>query len=438
MKTHDEHALFQLLNAFLEALPDAFERRRRDTVWTPPLAAFALLLLTLQSDNRGYDSLLATLRMARADILQATSCPSGFCRARQKLTEAVLKPCWDALRACMGDLFDDIHPMVHGYRLVAIDGVWINARRSHKLFKQLRKSKRGRPVKIPKGQPQMLVVAIVDVLTRTPIAWECLAPGEGERAAAKRLAKHLGSQDILLADRGFPARDLLQQLTNNGTKFIIRMTSGASAFSEVHTFCETNGKDRKVIIRLGKGRQAPTTSARLLRGHPQASSKKSKRPKDWILLTNLPRNKKWKKGVILDLYRERWGIETFFRELKQILGADYFHAHSLEGMKAEITMAMLAGTLVAAAEMIALTVTHQRMPAWNEIHQRRCNRVTLKTIILTIILKDPRTVDIKELLDHELGIAGRRAQKRRPGRTYPRICKSFYGKWRIGFRKKYA
>ncbi|MDY6874472.1 MAG: IS4 family transposase [Chloroflexota bacterium] len=433
METHHEHALFQVLNAFLRALPEKYTRERKDGVWTPELTAIALLIMSLEAGGVGYSSILSMLSMGRTDLVKRKPHESSFCRARQKLTQAMLDAAWKAMRACCADMFADLHPCVHGYRLVGIDGVWINARRSKALFRATRKRKRGRPPMICKGQPQILVVALVDVLTHTPISWEYVQPGKGERSVAEKLMKHLDHRTILLADRGFPSRKILDSLDERGAKFIMRVSDGKTALNEVRAFRETGGKDRKVLMQIGQGRKARFINARLIKGHPQP--KHAGKNDDWVLLTNIRRCKRWKKHIILDLYHERWGIEVFFRELKTILSADHFHSETLDGVLQELTFSMLAATMISCAEIIARTVESESRPRWNDTRQKKANRTTLRTIVLMALIKDPRTCDIAELLDQELEIAWRRAQKRRPGRSAPRICRSFYGKWKSGFKR---
>ncbi len=145
METHRQHPILHLLDAFLGPLGDTFQRARSDLVWTPKATAIGLLLLVLESTERGYESLLSTLRTMRPDVLDRTSHESSFCRARQKLTTPLLDRAWSAFREAMEAMFDDVHPCVFGYRLVAIDGVWINGRRSKSLFRAVRKKRRGRP-----------------------------------------------------------------------------------------------------------------------------------------------------------------------------------------------------------------------------------------------------------------------------------------------------
>ena len=432
----NEHALLQLLNAFLEPLGDKFERLRPDQKWTPRITAMALLILVLENSAMGYETLLSTLRMTRSDLLSADSSPSTFCRARKKLTPVLLAQCWESMRDCMMSLFDDIHPAVRGLRLVAIDGVWVSGPRARVLFRELSKAKRGRPPKDFKGQPQVLVVCLVDVLTRTPIAWEYAKPGHGERSAAEKLLPYLNDTTILLADRGFPSRTLLDELLKTGTKMVMRMCSGATAFKEVQQFWALSKHDQRVRIALGNDKNSKTMTGRLVRGRPVAGAVQSG-TEEWVLLTNLSRHA-WNRRMILRLYHERWGIEVMFRELKSIIGVDRFHAHDFAGIQAEMIMAMLAASLMSAAELIALTVKHGRMPNWDDVSQQRCNRAVLATIVLNVLKSNPQIYDVSGLIDQELRIAALRARKRRPGRSYPRICKSFYGKWKNGFKKQAA
>jgi hypothetical protein len=439
MRNPLRHPLIVLLDAFLAPLGDKFQRRYADTQWTPRLVAVGLLMTVLRAYQGGYDSLVRTLGMARPDLVAREPSPSAFCRARRKLTTQMLDLGWQSFRSCMEGLFIDVHPAVFGHRLVAIDGVWLNGRRSGSLFRALRKRQRGRPPRDPQGQPQMLLVVLVDVLTRAPIAWQEVRPGTGERAAAAVLIKHLNHRTILLADRGFPSRKILELLQDSGTRFVIRMTTGATAFAEVQAISGSKRKDRDCQIRLGEKTSSRTLDGRIVRGQPTpAGDTDGGNGQEWILLTNLPRNSRWTRATILHLYHQRWAIETFFRELKQVLNADHFHAQSLDGMRQEICMAMVAAAMISAAEMLALTVRHGRMPTWHDAHQQRCNRATLATTVRQMLLTDPTLREVDEMLDDALGISALRAIKRRPGRRYPRICKSFYGKWKHGFKSKAA
>ncbi len=77
----------------------------------------------------------------------------------------------------------------------------------------------------------------------------------------------------------------------------------------------------------------------------------------------------------------------------------------------ELAFSMLAATLVSCAEILARTVEAGARPKWSDTTQKKANRTTLRTIVFMAIIKDPRTCDVAELLDEELGIAWRRAKK---------------------------
>jgi hypothetical protein len=211
------------------------------------------------------------------------------------------------------------------------------------------------------------------------------------------------------------------------------MTTGTSAFGEIRDALAGSRKDRNVSLTMEKRHPHTLWHGRLVLGQPR--EREGKTAQEWCLLTNLPRNHTWTRSVILDLYHQRWGIETFFREWKAYWSGDSFHSHSLEGMEQEVTMSMLAASMVAAMELTALVITQGRMPRWNDPIQKRCVRPVLTMTLELLVVMDPRYRDVPQWLDEVLLLSGLHAPKRRPNRRFPRICKSFYGKWKHGFKR---
>jgi hypothetical protein len=64
--------------------------------------------------------------------------------------------------------------------------------------------------------------------------------------------------------------------------------------------------------------------------------------REMIFLTH---NLEWSAQTIADLYRCRWGIETFFKELKQTLPLADFLGHSERAVKWQVWTALLAYVL---------------------------------------------------------------------------------------------
>jgi len=439
MKKLQLHALSQILDAFLQPLGEKFSRLYNDTKLIPSNTAVGILMMVMNATDHGYESVMRHLRFTRPDLISAEPSAGAYCRARMKFTEEMFRLGWSNLQKCMTELCADAYPLVHGKRLVAIDGVVFSGRRSKRLFKQLRKKTRGRPPKKNKAQPRLTVVVLVDVLTRAPIAWAELEPGTGERVAAKKLLKYLDSTCILLADRGFPSRELLGFMRDAGIHFVMRMLSGVNAFREVSDIISLRKKkDIECVISCGESKKSGSILVRLIRCVPRKMSKKHPRknmPEEWALITTLPCNSRWTKTIIMELYHERWAIETFFRDTKELMNADTFHSHSLEGMLQEISFMMLAGVLVAASEICAQDTDDIPPEKWNNDRKKLCNRATLITTIRDMISVDPTHRNIEEALDEALGNSQKRAQKRRPGRWYLRISKSTYSKWKAKFHK---
>ena len=62
-----------------------------------------------------------------------------------------------------------------------------------------------------------------------------------------------------------------------------------------------------------------------------------------VFLTN---NTEWAASSVVDLYGCRWGIETFFKELKQTVQLVDFLGHSANAVKWQVWMALLVHLLM--------------------------------------------------------------------------------------------
>ncbi len=193
-----------------------------------------------------------------------------------------------------------------------------------------------------------------------------------------------GKDDILLADRGYPSRAFIGALVMTGCRFVVRMQSGKSAFSEVRgiqkrrvrdAYAKIKTPDQDLILRHVRASGGP--------GRPRRNSSRQ----TLFLLTNLTST--YSPRRIEAIYRHRWGIETMFRELKCTLQAESIHAESMEGVVQELDAMLLHLTMAAileiaaVAEMIKSCMT---WPSWRRYHS--VNRTTMLAIIATMLLSD--------------------------------------------------
>ena len=272
------------------------------------------------------------------------------------------------------------------------------------------------------GKPQVLLVVLTDALTRLPIA-RVVLPGNGsERAAAKLLLAHLQQSDILVADRGYHGRELLEAIHATGCRYVLRVPGGKSAWKEMRGLQCRRCRDALVAIEFTNTEKPLFVRHLRISGGPGRPRRGSKR-EVLFLLTNLPSS--WSPKNIETVYRARWGVETMFRELKATLELDRLHARTLAGVIQEIDACCLHLAIAAFLDMATLN-QHT-----DSTESRRTKYLTNRTVLLAIVaLVFMRRDDaVLERAGIAARTAARRAQRIRPGRRAPRR-KRMFGKAR--------
>ncbi len=65
-----------------------------------------------------------------------------------------------------------------------------------------------------------------------------------------------------------------------------------------------------------------------------------------VEMTFITNNLEWSAGSICDLYKARWAIESFFKQIKQVLQICDFFGHSKNAIQWQVWMALLAYVLL--------------------------------------------------------------------------------------------
>jgi hypothetical protein len=402
--------LYDIRTAILKSQPDRY--RRKQGIMPPAIAMICLIGMTSIGMRTGYEPLMTMLFLTLGHEFGWTGDPaaSSFCRARQKLTQAMFDSLQQAVHRAAGPSLACYMPRIRGHRLVAIDGSWITVPNSKVLRKALGIHRIG-PTRRSMKRPQVLLVVLTDALTRMPIA-RIVLPGDGsERAAAKALLRYLRTDDILLADRGYQGRELLQAVHATGCRYVLRMPSGVGAWREFRGLQRRRIRDASCSIDLGH----QTIKLRHVRvsGGPGRPRKNSKRDTQF-LLTNLP--KRWSTKRIGTLYAARWGVETMFRELKCTLEGGGLHARTVAGVIQELDARCIHLTIAAYLDIAALVDA-------GRIGKRATicvNRSTLLIIVALIFILPDDNPGRRDRAAHAATSAARRAQTKRLGRFAPR------------------
>ncbi len=430
MATPHASSLVTVIKEILHFLDDKFIRARLNG---PRQSLLVLLTIIHSGVNRIGIKPAKLVLLGKMDAFlrwDAGVVPSvsAIARALHKLKPSQLEGVVAVGLAGVAQAFGT-HLFQHGYRLVAIDGVRINTQRTRALTRFCGRPRCGKRKRA--HQPQALVVVARCVRTGVILAQEMVSHDGNERACALRLCDQLAScgRVILLFDRGFPDHKLIYHLHQHNMTFIMRMNTGKTAWNEVRPFIKRRtDSDNTLHMCLKKGDQPTTLRFILSRTTHHKKLRTNSKAQRLAILTNLT-DAYWKTERIIAIYHRRWDIETTFREDKRLFGATKSRAKTPDAFLNELYALHIYRIIMALIHAIACV--KNTMPSWEDIHAQRYVTTQLSIIawICIEIITANKQIDegkiqslIKEL--------NRDAPKKRPGRSYKRICKGKEGAWK--------
>lgn len=143
---------------------------------------------------------------------------------------------------------------------------------------------------------------------------------------------------VIVADRGYVDYKWLKVLDSNGCFFVTRAKSNM-AF-DIHQQFHVNGlkadgvlEEQHVTLKNYKAKQHYPGKLRLIRYLDSSTGK------EYLFLTN---NFTWKAKTVADIYKERWHIEVFFKQIKQHMKIKSFIGTSENAVQIQIWTAMTA------------------------------------------------------------------------------------------------
>jgi hypothetical protein len=258
---------------------------------------YALLLMCL-SASLSYQKLMHHLAEAAGHPRSWLPHKSAFSRARRRLGWEVMECLFRALAQPLADPRRDHHCFWRGRRVVAIDGTTIELAP----VPELERAFGGPTAKARQraGLPQARVVTLIECGSRALLDVELGHYLEGENTLAARLVRSFTAGMVLLADRGYPSKELWSLFTKAGADLVWR------AKEPIATRVLRRFSDGSYLAYFGKGQ--PLT-LRVIE-YTLAGSNEVYR-----LLTNLEPEA----GPALELaalYAERWEVEILINEIK--------------------------------------------------------------------------------------------------------------------------
>lgn len=306
---------FDLVDAAISAAGATQKRLRR----LPTRVVVYVLLAGVLFADVGYRQVLRRLAVG-ADLSICVPGSSALSQAFRRIGVGPLRELFDLVRGPAAGA-----ARWHGLLVCAIDGTTMCVPDTDVNAAAFGRAT-GRP-DAPGGYPMLRLVTILACGSRTLIDAVFGSYRVGETTYASRLARCLRPGMVLLGDRNFAAAALIEQFAATGADLLIRC-------KDKRRFALVNRLgDGTSIVALG-GIHVRVIDARI---SLDLGSTGQQRTGTYRLITTLTDPQRYPAREVIELYHQRWEIETGFRETKStILDGRVLRARTPAGIAQEV------------------------------------------------------------------------------------------------------
>jgi hypothetical protein len=317
------------------------------------------------------------------DSLDNQISASAFSQARSKFRHTAFI---ELHEKCIVDIMynDGDYEKFKGYRLIALDGSTLklpNTAETRKHFGIIKYVNGKKTREMNRVEAKMTV--FYDVLNRIPISAKLSAGRTNDIKASKVHLDILKAKDIVIADRAFGSYRFFEEIQAKGADFIVRCKN--KTFSKYHQLDKSKSVDTTVSINpigyVRKGTTVESIQVRFIEVNlPNGEIE--------ILATSLLDTKRFPTSDFKELYRKRWGIETYFQVLKSRLCIDNFTGKSVESIYQDFYSTIFLSGL----ETIITNDANEELRERNTKHELKVNKAVSFHAIkhkIIIMMEDP-------------------------------------------------
>ena len=257
---------------------------------------------------------------------------AAFQKGRDRLPRRCLRSLFDRLVERYQATFGERYRW-RGMQLLGIDGTDVplpNHPATRAAFPASGKGK-------AQGGPRARLVGLVGLWSGVCYDFIFTRQDRSEIMLARRLARSLRPDDLLLADCNFACRRIFAAIHQRGSQFLMRLASNKFT------------RGRKTPIRGGVAGEHRLT-IKGLHGDPDRVLRiipyqiRGYRPTR--LVTSLLDGEAFAAGDLIHLYHERWRHETAYREWKHTLSLNNLRSESASGLYAEALVQVILNNVV--------------------------------------------------------------------------------------------
>lgn len=269
----------------------------------------------------------------------------GFIKALVKQTPWLQRQVQDQLRRTMQEMAGACW-QVAGWLVFAVDGSRFDLPRT-----EANEGAFGGGGKGGTG-PQLWLTTLWHLGLGLPWAWRIGPANASEREHLQQMIQDLPLKSLLVADAGFTGYDLLQGLMQGGRSFLIRVGANVRLLKQLgYAMTEENG-----IVYLWpddkrRAHQLPLVLRLICL---------SQGTKNMYLLTNVLDPKALSQKTAKKLYRMRWGVELYYRTLKQTMDRRKMRSDAPQQALAELNWTIMGLWLLGLMSVKAILMQRGR------------------------------------------------------------------------------
>ncbi len=330
--------------------------------------------------------------------------------ARKKIGWAFLKRILHRLASYIGSQSNSKY-LWKGHNIFAIDGSKIN------LPKELESIKYRKPNKAS-YYPQGMMSTLFHLKLKIPYNY-CFSRNLSEHAQVPRHLRCVPSNSVVVYDRGYFSLGLLNYHQKINVYGVFRLrTKGVAVLSEISKFCKSQEKDQVVEII----RDNVKIRIRFVRYKVKGQI--------YYLATTLIDKEKYPISSLKNLYYSRWGIEEFFKFLKQNLNFETFHSNKSCGVRQEIGIAHLL-LLLSRLMIISLPRKKRKKKKSNEASRTKYNQgVALRLIASNFHLLWTKLGFVQKDLTEKIVVSlQKQTYEQLSGRSFQRKSHKVINRW---------
>jgi len=328
----------------------------RNRLFAPARVFWLFLSQVLSADGSCAEALKKFLAwLALTEGKEASPNTAAYCKARTKLSR-------EAVERVRDDIVRAIHqsPLAksrwHGRPVKVVDGSGLSMPDTAQNQQQYPQSKRRKP---GCGFPEMRIVALFSLATGVLLHYAQASRYVSERALFRQLWTYFEPGDVALADRGFCGF----------AEFFLLLERGVDSVMRLH---QRRSVGVRLVKRLGRGdllvewiktkvrpkwltaeQWAALPNTLRVRHITYSIDIPGFRTQRITIATTLTDARLFPAQAFAELFRRRWNVELYFRDIKISLCMDVLRCLTPEMVRKELAMHVIAYNLIRATMLQA-------------------------------------------------------------------------------------